>query len=49
MMKNLGMILELHLQEDKITCPVWGLFSSPVECSTVGHIVLDLTSLTYQP
>ena len=26
-----------------------GLYSSPVEYSTMGHIVLDLTSLTYQP
>ena len=25
------------------------LFSSPAENSTMGHVVLDLTSLTYQP
>ena len=29
--------------------PVFGLFSSPAEYSTMGHVVLDLTSLTYQP
>ena len=29
--------------------PAFGLFSSPAECSTMEHIVLDLTSLTYQP
>ena len=47
--KNLGMTIELDPQGDKITCPAFGLYSSPVECSTVGHIVLDLTSLAYQP
>ena len=48
-MRNLGMTIELDPQGDKITCPALGLFSSPAEYSTMGHIVLDLTSLTYQP
>ena len=48
-MRNLGMTIELDPQGDKITCPAFGLFSSPAEYSTMGHIVLDLTSLTYQP
>ena len=48
-MNNLGMIIELDPKGDKITCPAFGLHSSPAECSTMGHIVLDLTSLTYQP
>ena len=48
-MRNLGMTIELDPQGDKITCPAFGLLSSPAEYSTMGHIVLDLTSLTYQP
>ena len=48
-MRNLGMTIELDPQGDKITCPVFGLFSSPAEYSTMEHIVWDLTSLTYQP
>ena len=48
-MKNLGMTFELDPKGDKITCPAFGLYSSPAEYSTMGHIVLDLTSLTYQP
>ena len=48
-MRNLGMTIELDPQGDKITCPAFCLFSSPAEYSTMGHIVLDLTSLTYQP
>ena len=48
-MRNVGMTIELHPRGDKITCPAFGVFSSPAECSTMGHIVLDLTSLTYQP
>ena len=48
-MKNLGMIIELDLKGDNITCPAFGLYSSPVEYSTMGHIVLDLMSLAYQP
>ena len=47
-MRNLGTPIELDPQGDKITCPAFGLFSSPAEHSTMGHIVLDLTSLTYQ-
>ena len=48
-MRNLGMTIELDPQGDKITCPAFGVYSSPVEYSTMGHIVLDLTNLTYQP
>ena len=48
-MKNLGMTIELDPQGDKITCPAFGLFPSPAEYSTMGHIELDLPSLTYQP
>ena len=46
-MRNLGMTIELDPQGDKITCPAFGLFSSPADCSTMGLIVLDLTSFTY--
>ena len=48
-MNNLGPIIELNPKGDEITCPVFILYSSPVEYSTTGHIVLDLTSLAYQP
>ena len=48
-MKNLGIAIELDPQGDKITCPPFGLHSSPAEHSTMGHIVLDLTNLAYQP
>ena len=48
-MRNLGTTIELDPLRDKITCPAFGLFSSPSEYSTMGHIVLDLTSLTCQP
>ena len=48
-MKNLGTTIELDPKGDKITCPAFGLYSSPSECCTMGHIVLDLTSLAYQP
>ena len=48
-MRNLGMTIELNPQGDKITCPAFGLYSFPTEYSTIGHIVLDLTSITYQP
>ena len=48
-MKNMGMTIELEPKGDKITCPAFGLYSSPVEYSTMGRIVLDLTGLTYQP
>ena len=47
-MKNLGMAIELHPKGDKITCPAFGWYSSPAEYSTVGHFVLDLTSLSCQ-
>ena len=46
---NLGITIELVPQVDKTTCPPFRLFSSPAKFSTVGHMVLDLTSLTYQP
>ena len=48
-MKNLGMTIERDPKGDKLTWPAFGLKSSPAEYSTVGHIVLDLTSLAYQP
>ena len=48
-MRNLGMTIELGPKGDKITCPACGLYSSPAEYSTMEHIVLDLTSLAYQP
>ena len=47
-MKHLGMTIELDPKGDKITCPAFGLYSSPAEYFTVGHIILDLTSLAYQ-
>ena len=47
-MRNLGTTIELDPQGDKIICPAFGLYSSPVEHSTIGHPVLDLTSLAYQ-
>ena len=47
--ENLGLIIELDPKGDKITCPAFGLYSSPAEHSTMGHIVQDLTSLAYQP
>ena len=47
-MQNLGITLELDPKGAKITCPAFGLYCSPVEYSTMGHIVLDLTSLAYQ-
>ena len=48
-MRNLDMTIELDPQGGKITCPAFGLYSCPTEYSTIGHIVLDLTSITYQP
>ena len=48
-MNNLGMTIELDPKGDRITCPASGLHSYPAEHSTMGHVVLDLTSLTYQP
>ena len=43
------MTIERDPKGDKITCPASGLYSSPAEYSTMGQIVLDLTSLAYQP
>ena len=40
-MKNLGMTIELNSKGEKITCPAFGLYASPAEYSTMGHIVLD--------
>ena len=48
-MKIFGMTIELDPKGDKITCPAFGLYSSPAEYFTMGHIVMDLTSLAYQP
>ena len=48
-MRSLCMTIELDPVVDKITCPAFDLYSSPMEYSTMGHIVLDLTSLAYQP
>ena len=48
-MQNFGITIELDPKGAKITCPAFGLNHSPVEYSTMGHIVLDLTSLAYQP
>ena len=48
-MQNLGIILELDPKGAEITCPAFGLYSSSVEYCTMGHVVLDLTSLAYQP
>ena len=47
-MQNLGITLELDPKGAKITCPVFVLYCSPVEYSTMGHLVLDLTRLLYQ-
>ena len=48
-MRHLGTTIELDPQGHKISCPAFGLFSSPAEYATLGYIVLDLRSLTYQP
>ena len=47
--KHVGITIELDPKGDKSTCPAFGLYSSPPGYSTMGHIVLDLTSLAYQP
>ena len=47
-MKKLVTTIELDPKGDKISCPAFGLYSSPAEYSTMGHIVLDLSSLAYQ-
>ena len=41
--------MELDPEGDNITCPAFGLHSSPAEYSTMEHVVLDLTNLAYQP
>ena len=41
--------MKLDPHGDKITCPALGLYSSPAEYFTMGHVVLDLTSLEHQP
>ena len=48
-MKILGVTIELDPKGDKVTCLAFALHPSPAEYSTMGHIVLDLTSLAYQP
>ena len=48
-MKNLGTTAELDPKGDNITCPAFGLYCSPAEYSMMEQIVLDLTSLAYQP
>ena len=48
-MQILGITLELDPKGAKITCPAFGLYSSPVEHSTMEHVVLDLSSHAYQP
>ena len=45
--KNMGSMLDP--KGDKISCPAFGLYSSPAENSTMEHIVLDVTNLAYQP
>ena len=40
-MKHLGMTIELDPKGDKISCPAFGLYFSPAEYFTLGHIVLD--------
>ena len=48
-MKNLGTTIELDPKRDEITCPAFGVYSSPAEHSTMGHTVLDLTNLACRP
>ena len=36
-MKNLGMTIEMDPKGDKITCPAFGLYSSPAGYSTMGQ------------
>ena len=48
-MRNLGATIELDPQGDKVACPAFGLSSSPAEYSTLGLVLLGLTSLTNQP
>ena len=48
-MKNMGKTIELDPKGDKLTCPAFGLYSSPSAHSTLRHVVLDLTNVAYQP
>ena len=48
-MQNLGVTFELDPKGAKITCPAFGLHSSPAEYSRMVYIMLDLMSLAYQP
>ena len=43
------MTIELNPKGDKLHVQFFGLYASPAEYSTMGHVVLDLTSLAYQP
>ena len=36
-LKNLSTTIELDPKRDKITCPAFGLYSSPAEHSTMGQ------------
>ena len=45
----MGTTIELDPKGDKITWPAFGLYSSPAEYSTMGHVVLDVTGLAHQP
>ena len=45
----MGKTIDWDPNGDIITCPAFGLHSSPAECSTLGLFVLDLTSLACQP
>ena len=48
-MKNFEIAIESDPKGEKIHVIAFGLYSSPAEYTTLGHIVLDLTSLTYPP
>ena len=48
-MNNGCTTIELDPKGDTITRPAFGLYSSPAEHSTRGHIVLALTNLASQP
>ena len=41
-MNNMGTTIELDPKEDKLTCPVVGLYSSPVEENTMGAYCVGL-------
>ena len=45
-MQYVDIAIELDpIKRDNITCPAFGLYSSPAEYSTMEQIVLDLASL----